>query len=114
MLEVEVEDSGSYTVFRPIGELDASTASHFREAVGRVTSPRLLIDLSAVPFMDSAGLGALIGAIRRERETGGDVAVCCHRPTLTRLLRTAGFDRIITLAETIDEAAGALVRPAAS
>ena len=42
--------------------------------------PPLLIDLSAVPFMDSAGLGALIGGIRRAREAGGDVAVACSRP----------------------------------
>ena len=45
--------------------------------------------------MDSAGLGALIGGIRRAREAGGDVAVACSRPTLTRLLHTTGFDRIV-------------------
>ncbi|MBV8692858.1 MAG: STAS domain-containing protein, partial [Actinobacteria bacterium] len=57
---------------------------------------------------DSAGLGALIGGIRRARELGGDVAVSCSRPTLTRLLRTTGFDRIVTVAETLEEAAAAL------
>ena len=45
--------------------------------------------------MDSAGLGALIGGIRRAREAGGEVAVACSRPTLTRLLHTTGFDRIV-------------------
>ena len=70
---------------------------------------RLLIDLSAVPFMDSAGLGALIGGIRRAREAGGDVAVACSRPTLTRLLHTTGFDRIVPVTETVDAAADALV-----
>ncbi len=47
--------------------------------------------------MDSAGLGALIGGIRRAREAGGDVAVACSRPTLTRLLHTTGFDRIVSV-----------------
>jgi len=61
-----------------------------------------------VPFVDSAGLGALIGGIRRAREAGGDVAVCCNRPTLVRLLHTTGFDRIVTVADTVAEAAASL------
>lgn len=95
---------------RPVGELDAFTVSQFRQALAQLaTSPRLLIDMSAVPFVDSAGLGALIGGIRRARELGGDVAVSCGRPTLTRLLHTTGFDRIVTVAGTLEEAAAALM-----
>jgi anti-sigma B factor antagonist len=37
--------------------------------------------------------------------------VSCNRPTLTRLLRTTGFDRIVTVAETVEEAAAALQQP---
>lgn len=113
MLEIQVEDADGYTVCRPVGELDAYTVSSFRDALGRLASSRkLLIDMSEVPFVDSAGLGALIGGIRRTREAGGEVAVCCNRPTLVRLLHTTGFDRIVTVAETIDDAAAALNQPA--
>lgn len=109
MLEIQVEPGDGYTVCRPIGELDAFTVSQFRQSLAELASqPRLLIDMSAVPFVDSAGLGALIGGIRRTRELGGEVAVACNRPTLTRLLRTTGFDRIVTVAETVDEAASSL------
>jgi anti-sigma B factor antagonist len=109
LLEVQVEEADGLTVCRPVGELDAFTVSHFRQALaGLAQSPRLLIDMSAVPFVDSAGLGALIGGIRRARELGGDVAVCCNRPTLVRVLRTTGFDRIVTVAPTFEEAAAAL------
>ncbi len=115
MLEIQVEDAEGYTVCRPVGELDAYTVSNFRDALGRLaSSPKLLIDMSEVPFVDSAGLGALIGGIRRTREAGGEVAVCCNRPTLVRLLHTTGFDRIVTVAETIDDAAAALNQPAAN
>ena len=109
LLDIQLEDGDGYKVCRPIGELDAFTVSQFRAALAELAShPRLLIDMSGVPFVDSAGLGALIGGIRRARELGGDVAVCCNRPTLTRLLHTTGFDRIVTVAETMDEAAAAL------
>ena len=112
MLEIQVEQSTDYTVCRPVGELDAYTVNQFREALaGLASSPRLLIDLSEVPFMDSAGLGALIGGIRRAREAEGEVTVACSRPTLTRLLHTTGFDRIVPVTETIEEAAMALSTP---
>jgi anti-sigma B factor antagonist len=109
LLEIQVESSADYIVCRPVGELDAYTVGQFREQLADLaTSRRLLIDLSAVPFMDSAGLGALIGGIRRAREAGGDVAVACSRPTLTRLLHTTGFDRIVPVTETVEAAALAL------
>src|SRR6516162_10119901 len=107
-IELEQTESG-YTICRPVGELDAFTVSQFRQTLAELaSSPQLLIDMSGVPFVDSAGLGALIGGIRRARELGGDVAVACDRPTLVRLLRTTGFDRIVTVAETVDEAIAAL------
>lgn len=114
MLDIEVEQTEDYTLCRPVGELDAYTVTSFRETLGELaTSAQLVIDLSEVPFMDSAGLGALIGGIRRAREHGGEVAVACSRPTLTRLLHTTGFDRIVPVTETLEEAVAALVAPPA-
>ena len=111
MLDIQVDRAdGGYTVCRPVGELDAFTVSQFRQALADLVSKKqIVIDMSAVPFVDSAGLGALIGGIRRAREAGGDVAVACSRPTLTRLLHTTGFDRIVSVTETVDEAAVALM-----
>jgi len=109
VLEIEVATTDAYTLCRPVGELDAYTVNDFREALGAVTgADRVLIDLSNVPFMDSAGLGALIGGIRRTRESGGEVAVACGRPTLTRLLHTTGFDRIVPVEDTLESAAAVL------
>ena len=115
MLEIHTEVSEDYTLCRPVGELDAYTVGQFREALAELAdSQRLLIDLSDVPFMDSAGLGALIGGIRRARESDGHVAVACDRPALTRLLHTTGFDRIVPVTETVNDAADALLNPPAT
>lgn len=112
MLEIQIETAEQFTLCRPVGELDAYTVAAFREALTELVEvERLLIDLSEVPFMDSAGLGALIGGIRRTREYEGEVTVACNRPTLTRLLHTTGFDRIVAVSETVDGALTALLNP---
>lgn len=112
MLEINVESSDEgegYHLCRLTGEVDAYTVGEFREALASIVDVRwLIIDLSAVPFMDSAGLGALIGGIRRVREGSGDVAVVSTTASLNRLLHTTGFDRIVPVTESLQEALTAL------
>lgn len=108
MLEIQIEDGDDYTLCQPRGELDAYTVGQFREALTSLADrPRLLIDLSEVPFMDSAGLGALIGGIRRAREADNLVTVASSRAAITRLLHTTGFDRIVPVEESIAGAVAA-------
>jgi anti-sigma B factor antagonist len=95
-----------FVVCSPVGEVEAFTVAGFREALAEVAScERLIIDMSRVTFVDSAGLGALIGGIRRIRELGGAVAVAASRPTIRKLLCNTGFDRIVEITETIEDAA---------
>jgi anti-sigma B factor antagonist len=110
VLTIGTEETGDgYSICRPAGELDAFTVAQFRQVLADVASAKkLVIDLSGVPFIDSAGLGALIGGIRRTRELGGDVAVACDRPTLVRLLKTTGFDRIVSVTDNVEQAKSAL------
>lgn len=105
----EFEEPIAYIVIRPVGDIDAYSVATFREALANLAeTPNILIDLSEVPFMDSAGLGALIGGIRRARDNDGVVVVACDRPSLTRLLHTTGFDRIVPVTESVEDAVEAL------
>jgi anti-sigma B factor antagonist len=107
-IEEDCRADGS-TICRAFGELDAFTVGQFRETLARLsTSRRLVIDLSGVPFVDSAGLGALVRGIRRVRDHGGDVIVACNSPTLLRVLSMTGVDRIVTVTVGVDEAVAAL------
>ncbi len=109
MLEVQVDNIKRKAVCRPKGDIDAYTVADFRAALNELVDRKgLVIELSEVPFMDSAGLGALIGGIRRVRENGGEVAVACSNSSLVRLLHTTGFDRIVPVVGTLDEAISAL------
>ena len=108
MLEINVEagtEDEKYHVLRLVGEVDAYTVGEFRDALAGIEDVHwLIVDLSEVPFMDSAGLGALIGGIRRVREAEGDVAVVSTTAGLNRLLHTTGFDRIVSVTESLEEA----------
>ena len=70
--------------------------------------PRVIVNLSGVQFMDSAGLGALIGGIRRIRESEGRVTIFSDREAITKLLHTTGFDRIVPVKDVLAEAVAAL------
>jgi anti-sigma B factor antagonist len=109
MLQIELDDHDGHTICRPIGDVDASSVSLFRQVLAEIAvGPLLVIDMSRVYFLDSAGLAALIGGIRRARERGGDVAIACERPRLSRLLRLVGVDRIVTVADDVSTAVAAL------
>jgi anti-sigma B factor antagonist len=109
VLEIQIDHVGEYTICRPAGELDAFTVGQFRESLADLGGAgRVLIDLAGVPFLDSAGLGALIGGVRRAREAGGDVAVYGARPAVARLLHTTGFDRVAAVSDSEEDAAKAL------
>ncbi|HET7653001.1 MAG TPA: STAS domain-containing protein [Acidimicrobiales bacterium] len=87
------------------GDLDALSVSRLREVIGRlVPGDDTVFDLSGVPFIDSAGLGALIAGVRRVRESGARAMVVSSRANVVRLLRVTGFDRIAPVHPSLDEA----------
>jgi anti-sigma B factor antagonist len=113
VLDVGVDRSEGCTFCRPVGELEAFTVSLFRQTVAELVSIAglaLILDLTGVTFVDSAGLGALIGGIRRVRECGGQVVVACPRRRLAELLHTTGLDRIVPIYGSAGDAAMAFAQ----
>ncbi len=100
---------GDLGVCRVVGELDSFGAGRLREVLSTVVeSPRVVLDLGEMTFIDSAGLGVIVGAVRRIRELGGAVGLCTRRPAILRVLQLAGFDRIVPLTATVPEATARL------
>lgn len=95
---VMIDEQAEPNVIYARGDLDSLSAGQLREAfVGVVGRPGVIVDICEVPFLDSAGLGALVGGIRRLRESGTTVALCCTTPRVLRLLDVTGLDRLVAV-----------------
>lgn len=91
-------------VLRVVGELTDATSAGVHTALAAFgEEPRLIVDLTDVPFADGAGLGRLVGAINRLRRAGRMVAVVT-RGGLTRAFEAAGAAGLIPTARSLDEA----------
>ena len=107
-IEIDVRNQGDYQVLRPEGDLDVYTVGSLRDAIGTMIddgTPYVVVDLDGVPFMDSSGLGALMGGVRRLREAGGDLAIACTREQHLKLFTITGFGEGVSIAPTVEEAA---------
>jgi anti-anti-sigma factor len=82
-----------------VGDLDAFTVSAFRSEAARATASAqpVVVNLMGVPFIDGAGLRALVSFVGRCRELGLDVAACAN-PHLAHVLAASGFDRLVDVA----------------
>ena len=80
------------------GEVDASAASELRtqldDVIDDLSPMELVVDLHALSFMDSTGLGVLVHALKRMRERGGELTLSAPSPSTRKLLDISGLDRI--------------------
>ncbi|MFA5536883.1 MAG: anti-sigma F factor antagonist [Bacillota bacterium] len=99
---------GDNLVVKVRGELDLLTAETFRNIVEKDLlknkSLNLILDLDKVTFIDSSGLGVILGRYRRIREQGGKMAITGAKPHVLRILELAGIIKIVNLYENTEEA----------
>ena len=84
---------------RLTGELDHSEAQRLRDEldamIDETGAKRLLLDLSALDFMDSSGIGFIIGRYKRMKRRGGSVEVIGSNPRVDRIFGMAGLDQLV-------------------
>lgn len=107
-MEIRSRKTGDALVVSVSGELDLGTAREFRALVDadleRYGCRDLVLDFGEVGFIDSSGLGAILGRYKNVSERGGQMAVCGVKPHVRRLLELSGVNRIIRIPPTVREA----------
>ncbi|SRR6266849_4448471 len=105
-LTIRVRRERGYVIVAVAGEIDIATVTGLRERFSGLTASGrpLIADLDQVSFIDSAGLGALVGVAKRAGQYGGSLHVVCGRRQVRQLFGLTGLDRQIPLARTLAEA----------
>ena len=112
-LSVTVRRERGVVIAAVTGDIDVSTVAGLRERLFGLADggQPLIIDLNRVTFIDSTGLGVLIGASRRAAGHGASVHAVCSRPQTRRLLWLTGVDRRIPLTATVEGALMLMTAP---
>lgn len=107
-LNIGVERGEAATLVVLRGDLDMATAPELRECLVKVIDEgaRVVIDLEAVGFLDSAGLGILVGGLKRARTRGGDLELVSTSHDVLKPLEITGLDRVFTIHAGRDAALG--------
>jgi len=106
-LDIVVTDRGRLTVVALSGELDFSNVDRFVEALSIPFDAEIrhtIMDLTALRFVDSSGLNALVVLQRRCQSRGGDLHLVVSDSRLLRLFQITGLDQVFRLFPTLEAA----------
>ena len=92
------------------GQIDIYTAPRLRELLINLVSTgsyQLIVNLDQVGFLDSTGLGVLVGGLRRVRAHDGSLDLVCTQQPILKILKITGLTEVFGIYETVDQAIAA-------
>lgn len=108
-LGLEVIERNGRAVLSVTGEVDVYTAPQFREQLIELVDlghRNIVVNLEGVEFLDSTGLGVLVGGLKRVRSHDGDLALVCTQHRILKVLEITGLTKVFTIHDSVDAAAG--------
>ncbi len=99
-LDIKTEQTDGICVMTLGGEVDVYTAPRLKEALVREIEAgcvRIIADLEGVDFIDSSGLGVLVGGLRRAKERDGTIRLVCTRENILKIFRITGLDKVFAI-----------------
>ena len=98
---------GNVTVFLPEGRIDTQAATDMDQALQAAVSAgkhNMVVDMSGVDYISSAGLRTLAAMLVKSRAEGGDMKLAALNPRVTRVFRIIGFDVLMSIHDTPEAA----------
>jgi stage II sporulation protein AA (anti-sigma F factor antagonist) len=107
-LRVDMETVHGVLIVRLEGELDHHTADMLRTNIEKKLAEEpvqhILLSLAHLHFMDSSGLGVILGRYKKISARGGDMVICSINPVIYRLFELSGLFKILKIKESEQEA----------
>lgn len=95
------------TVIEVSGEIDVYTAPRLRERIISLVDAghyQLIVDMERVEFLDSTGLGVLVGGLKRVRAQDGHIDLVCTQGRILRIFRITGLSKVFDIFESVADA----------
>ncbi len=93
------------------GEIDIYTAPRLRELLIDLVSKgnyQIVVNLEKVGFLDSTGLGVLVGGLKRVRAHDGSLDLACTQERILKIFRITGLTQVFGIHQTVDQAIAAM------
>lgn len=106
-MQLERSEVNGATVLVASGRLNMVSAPRFKAGVDDEVgagNARLVVDLSGVEFIDSSGLGAIVGGLKAARQAGGDLRIAACGEQVRAVLGLTNLDRILRPYDSVEEA----------
>jgi anti-sigma B factor antagonist len=114
-LNVHSDDQG-FTIIEVAGEIDVYTAPKLRERLVSLVeegSYQLIVDMEGVEFLDSTGLGVLVGGLKRVRAHEGWIDLVSTQGRILRIFRITGLNKVFSIYDSVADAVAAHGAPPA-
>ena len=108
-LSLQTRNEGDWTVIEVGGEIDVYTAPKLREALVELVNAgryQIIVDVERVDFLDSTGLGVLVGGLKRVRANDGNLRVVCTQERLLKIFRITGLTKVFAIHDSVAAATG--------
>jgi anti-sigma B factor antagonist len=102
-LSLSAFDLAGAKVVTVVGEIDVYTAPRLREKLSELVEAghyRIVVDLEGVDFLDSTGLGVLVGGLKRVRAHEGSLTLVCTNERLLKIFRITGLAKVFEIFPT--------------
>jgi len=105
-MKVTMRDEGGILVVEPVGDIDGKTAPDFQAQVVGWMQPegRMVIDLTQVAFMSSAGLRAMLLVYREAKARGAKLALAGVNKDIRNSMAATGFLTFFVVRDSVAEA----------
>jgi anti-sigma B factor antagonist len=106
-LSFEVTERNGHAVLRVEGEVDVASAAQLREQLIQLIDlgyQQVVVDLDDTRFLDSTGLGVLVGGLKRLRNREGELALVCTQRGLLNAFEITGLAEVFHIYASVDAA----------
>jgi anti-sigma B factor antagonist len=111
-LSLRTSELDGVTVVAVEGEIDVYTAPRLRDRITELVGDgayQIVVDLEGVDFLDSTGLGVLVGGLKKVRAHGGSLQLVCTQERLLKIFRITGLAKVFAIHGDTDAAVASLV-----